>query len=370
MTGSGPLVSGCGGAAPGTSRRCRAGAARAARLGPVAEVGHAGQQRRARRAPRRRPARRRAATTPTGLGQVRRAGHVGDHPAGPDRAPAPREQLALQLGQAGDVGRAAAPARLRPAAQRAQPGARRVDEHPVERARQPTAAARAVGGQHLDAAAPPQRPAGPARPGAAPLDRGRARTPAGRRARRAGALPPGPAHRSSQRCVRPVERRAGQRSGDELAALVLHAGAPRSAPTARRAGVAAGRARPRTASTAAGSPPDSSASSARSSPAGPRGAPRARRRRRAARPRVSSTSPPSASAGATIHRGWAGRRQAPSRSAASRREPVEPRRRSRSAATLRSTALTKPRRAGADEARTRSTVVATAACAAPGSSSW
>ena len=54
----------------------------------------------------------------------------------------------MQLGQRSDVGRGAPPARLRAPAQRAEPGARRVDQHPVEF---PCGKRRftAVGAQHL-----------------------------------------------------------------------------------------------------------------------------------------------------------------------------------------------------------------------------
>jgi hypothetical protein len=72
-----------------------------------------------------------------GLGQVRRAGHVGDDPARPGRVQRRPEQVALQVDERPDVRGLAAPAGLGPAAQCPETGARRVDEHPVERARAP-----------------------------------------------------------------------------------------------------------------------------------------------------------------------------------------------------------------------------------------
>ena len=55
------------------------------------------------------------------------------------------------------------------------------------------------------------------------LDRGHVRAALAPRARRAAPpCRPGPAHRSSQRSSRPVERRVGERHRDQLRALVLH----------------------------------------------------------------------------------------------------------------------------------------------------
>ena len=54
------------------------------------------------------------------------------------------------------------------------------------------------------------------------------------------ALPPGPAHRSSQRLVAALDGCCGQRQRDQLAALVLHARRDRPAPPAIAPGVAAG----------------------------------------------------------------------------------------------------------------------------------
>ena len=84
-----------------------------------------------------------------GLGDHRRAGRVEDHAAGPDQVEGRADQLALQHHQREQVVGLAPPPRLGAAAQRAQPGAGRVDEHPVEDAgtvrRQ-----RPVGSDHAD----------------------------------------------------------------------------------------------------------------------------------------------------------------------------------------------------------------------------
>ena len=85
----------------------------------------------------------------------------------------------------------------------------------------------AVGGDHPGhAVGIPRASGGPARPGAAAART--ATTPAPRSAASAAsraALPPGPAHRSSQRSSRPSSGAAASHHGDQLRALVLHAGA-------------------------------------------------------------------------------------------------------------------------------------------------
>ena len=97
---------------------------------------------------RHRMAAQRVGDHPDGLGQVRRAGRVQHHTAGPGQPDRRGQQLALQLGQLRHVAGLTAPARLGPAPQRAQPGARRVDQHPVEARLEPGVAA--VDAQHVD----------------------------------------------------------------------------------------------------------------------------------------------------------------------------------------------------------------------------
>ena len=99
------------------------------------------------------------------------------------------------------------PARLGPPAQRAEPGARGVDQDPVEGPGRPRRR-RAVGGHDAQRRRrrPGQRPADQAGPVRLPLGgrpaRPRARPPA---PASSAALPPGPAQRSSQRSSRPVD---------------------------------------------------------------------------------------------------------------------------------------------------------------------
>ena len=107
----------------------------------------------------------------------------------------------------GQVGRRAAPARLRPTAQRAEAGARRVDHHAVVGARlvacRPSARRRSARPRPRRRA-PRAAPARPAGCGAAgPRWRRSARRAPRRRAASSAALPPGPAHRSSQRSSGP-----------------------------------------------------------------------------------------------------------------------------------------------------------------------
>ena len=63
---------------------------------------------------------------------MRRAGDVGEDTAGLEREQGRVDQAGLQSGQVGDVLGLLAPTRLRPAAQGAQPGARRVEQNTVE----------------------------------------------------------------------------------------------------------------------------------------------------------------------------------------------------------------------------------------------
>ena len=69
-----------------------------------------------------------------GLRPVRRADDVAHDSTGPDESQRGSEQLALQVGELGNIGGIAAPSRLRPPAQRAKPRARRIEQHPVEAA--------------------------------------------------------------------------------------------------------------------------------------------------------------------------------------------------------------------------------------------
>ena len=66
------------------------------------------------------------------LRQVRRTGGVYDDPARAHELERAREQFLLQSRQLGHVVRGSAPAGLRTTPQRAESGARGVDEHPVE----------------------------------------------------------------------------------------------------------------------------------------------------------------------------------------------------------------------------------------------
>ncbi len=185
------------------------------------------------------------------------------------------QQLTLQPGQRRQVRRLAAPARLRPAAQRAQPGARRVDEHPVEvPLRQLRVAA------HVRPSACSTRHRQPAggllhqpRPVLGHLDRGQPRAPGrGQRAEQAG-LAARTGAQIQPAAVRAVQRRRRERVRHQLGALVLHV---RAAVGHRRAGRPARRRadRPRTARTRrARRPPRRPAPPDRPGPAGRTGAP-------------------------------------------------------------------------------------------------
>ena len=182
---------------------------------------------------------RRPAHDARGLGQVRRAGHVGDHAAGPHGAQRRGEQLALQLGQrrrrprgggASAPPAAGAARRARCTARRRAPGRRR---RVGQRRRSRPSAACTVTGSPSTA-----RRTSSARCSAR-LDGVAAAPPSSATsAPSSAALPPGPAHRSSQRPSSPVER--GARSGP-----ARPAGCPRPA---RRPGPRA------TASSSPGSP--------------------------------------------------------------------------------------------------------------------
>ena len=314
------------------------------------------------------------AITPRGLGRVRRAGDVGDHAARPGQPRAPRR---------------AARAAVRPVRrtslgwrrQRAS-GRRRSAPRPVQgassstRSNPPPAPAElpGVADAHVDR---PRRAVAcatsSARCGRSSLavdvgaPRGRPRVAAS-----SAALPPGPAHRSSQRSSGRRAAHCGQREGAQLAALVLHGGPARrtdatrpGSPPARR--TAERRVRPGPAAglrdqlvparCGRARRPGGSAGARRRRP----GPPRSRRvtasvgRRRAPRRRPRRSIPGAPCAAPACRSG-----DAPSRRVGRSRRPSRP------AATRRSTALTKPAARPCPPARARSTVAATAAWAESG----
>ena len=182
-------------------------------------VGHVGAQPGGSRQQRRRVAERHVvarrpaprSTTSRGLGEHRRAGRVERprRPGAPGRAPQPSSARCSGT-SAVEVVRLPPPAGLGPAAQGAEPGAR---------ARRPAPGRRSPAGHGgrgaVGATITPRRRCGAGRARAATrsarcgwrsLATSRAPRPAASAASRA-ALPPGPAHRSSQRVVGAVERR-------------------------------------------------------------------------------------------------------------------------------------------------------------------
>ena len=216
--------------APGTSRRCRAGAATA---------GPSGRRPRSRRC-RASSGRASSSSTVAGARAARRSTttavsarcgeqvDVGDHAAGPDARAAPSASSSrCSAASGGQVRGLPPPARLRPPAQRAEPGARGVDEHPVE-----AAAAQSLAPSHRPSArrrvtgSPPRPTAHQVGAVRRDLDRGDAGAAAPR-----GRAPPSSAGLAAGAGaqVEPAARRgrpAGPRPGerDQLAALVLHAG--------------------------------------------------------------------------------------------------------------------------------------------------
>ena len=169
-----------------------------------------------------------AVTTSDRLGQHRGAGGVEDHPARAGRCRAPSSSSALlERHQVAQVVGTAPPARLRAPPQRAQPGAGRVDQHPVERRRPPTA------GRVPSAASTPayavragQRPAH--QPGAVRLQLGRQQVgaPLGRQCRQQRRLAAGAGAQVEPPLVPPVDLGPRQRERDQLGTLVLDAGPP------------------------------------------------------------------------------------------------------------------------------------------------
>ena len=175
----------------------------------------------------------------TGLGQVRGAGHVGDHAAGPDRVDGRVEQLALHGGELGHVVGGLAPPGFGTAAQRAEAGARDVGQHAVERARRPRApgarrrrstADRSVRGGWCGAAGAAQGvqdPAGPVRADvggdqAGAARGGQAAQQPGLAARARAQVEPEPVRAGARR--RQGQADAGQGERGELAGLVLDGG--------------------------------------------------------------------------------------------------------------------------------------------------
>ena len=321
-------------------------------VGPVPEVGHAGGSSGRASSSSTVPLGEHVGDAPSvGLDQVRRAGHVGDHAAGPDRAQRGPQQLALQPGQRRQVGRAGA-ASAPPAGGAASP-ARCTGRRPApgrsasagsfgvaadRRGRRP--AARSTG-------RPPWPRWRPGRPGA------RRTSTAVSRRRRAGAasapsrpaLPPGPAHRSSQRSSGPSSGAAAQRERAPAGCPRPARGPGRPGRRPARPGAAAGQLDRVRRERARRSPPASVGQLVAVEPAGP-GAQvhlRPARCRRPAPAAVSARSPPSASANARRStRGWRAR---PPGGRPGRRRPAPPRRARRPSpvsATRRSTALAKP----------------------------
>ena len=212
-----------------------------------------------------------------GLGQHRRAGRVDDHAAGSGRGARCRAGGAGAGPAPRDPG-CTPPTRLGPAAQCAQPGAGCVDQYPVEGAVSP-GRARAVAGHDAAQAGPDGARAAGDELGSVLLG-SLASTWAPRWAASAAnraAFPPGPEQTSSQRSSRPPGR-LGQRDGDELRTLVLHAG-----PALRHRGDGRGRRRPAPRRTAKARPaPPGRALAASTVRAAPRASPSVRRCRRPA----------------------------------------------------------------------------------------
>ena len=217
-------------AAPGTWRRCRGGAATAGRCratGP-AQSGTPGSSAAASSSRTSRRCVEHRSHHAAGLGRApasrsRRA----TTPPGPDQVERRGDQPPLQQHQAEQVVGAPPPARLGTAAQRAQAGARRVDQHPVEPARAVTAAR---------CRRRPRRRARRRRRASARRDQagrgapGARRRPARRRARRPARRAARPCRRGRRRGrarPRPSPRRGAAASDerDQLRALVLDAGA-------------------------------------------------------------------------------------------------------------------------------------------------
>ena len=226
-----------GAAARGTSRRCRAGAATAAPSGPSPRSGTPGSSGRASTCS---SSGWRRSTSPTGttrLGEVRRAGDVGEHAAGAQQLDAaPSSSSPCSLVEAGQVGGLPAPARLGPPPQRTEPAARRVEQHAVDAARSQRRRA-GVGG---DDASGRRCGARAGRGGAAPRAPPARAALGGQHVEQRG-LAAGAGAQVDPDAVGAVERGGRERDGDQLAALVLHAGGARLH-GGERAGVALGEA--------------------------------------------------------------------------------------------------------------------------------
>ena len=161
------------------------------------------------------------------LVEVRRAGDVRQDAAGPQGGDRGIQQRGLQSRELGDVRRPLAPAGLRAAAQRTEPGARRVEQDAVER--RPGSRSRTAG-RRLRAPREPDRtrPARCARAGPRrnELVRDEVAPPSAASAASSAALPPGPGAQVEPALARDDRARPAQGERGELRSLVLHARAP------------------------------------------------------------------------------------------------------------------------------------------------
>jgi hypothetical protein len=158
------------------------------------------------------------------LREVRGTRCVRDDAARPYRIDGGPQQPDLQRSQAGQVRRLPTPARLGSTAQRAQTGARRVEQHPVER--RLFQVLRAVGHDHsvpawVVAKCSFDHP-GPVR---LAVHRKQLRTALRRQTRQQRSLAPWTCAHVEPPLVSAIQRNPGDSEGNELAALVLHAGA-------------------------------------------------------------------------------------------------------------------------------------------------
>ncbi len=163
-----------------------------------------------------------AATMLAGLGEHRRAGGVDDDTPGADQVERAVEQGALQRHQAVEVGELLAPPGLRASPQRAQPRARRVDEHPVEGTLRPGSGPAVVDGDlhvRTDGAAYELGTVGLRLVGDQP------RAPLRGQGGEQRCLAAGTGAQVEPDLVAPLERRVGERERNQLGALVLHPGA-------------------------------------------------------------------------------------------------------------------------------------------------
>ena len=218
------VTPGLSAAAHRTSHPCRAGAARAGtcRAAGRQQSGTPGKQRRSilqhRIGTRRQHGRHHAGR----LGQHRRARRVEHDAPGPHRVQRRGQQRPLERDQRVQVRELASPARLGSPTQGAEAGARRVDQHPVERPGRPRRPG-AVPGHHAQhAVGSPKR--SPHELGAVrqPLVGHHAGPALGRERGEQGGLAAGSGTEVQPAEVGPVERRRGQGDRHQLRTLVLH----------------------------------------------------------------------------------------------------------------------------------------------------